>query len=424
MDNITNIINTTASIMNGTTERGPTPLPATPPPLGYYGDTRVMMWKIVPPIIMLWGTIGNILTIIVLFRQKSKLSSTALYLVALAISDTMVLFTGPLRHWLKETWDYNIRFKSEAGCKLQLYFTYAALHCSSWLLVAVTTERAVSVVYPHKVRLVSTKKTATIVIALIVIITYGINIVIPVINGHDTYMKLQKCAPTTKEYLEFRDDIYHWIDFCLTFALPFIFLLVGNISIIVCLQRSRAKQKTMTSAHGRGGSSTTRDTRSVSVLMIALCVIFFLTMTPVSIFTTIYYPNKYDIINELFKTDPYQAWDDYQFLLFQHSVVNLVSYTNAAFNFILYVFSGSKFRKELKSLFMCSASTTTGAFSQNTVKSSKTVSTSVSATRQSKYQYGKDENGTQSNGTNNIQMEATNNDFSDSATTGEKDPIE
>ena len=419
MVNITSVLNTTATTLNGTTEPSATRLPATPPPLGYYGDTRVMIWKVVPPIIMLWGTVGNILTIIVMLKQKSKLSSTALYLIALAVSDTMVLYTGPLRNWIKEIWNYDMRHKSEASCKIQMYFTYVTVHCSSWLLVAVTIERAISVMYPHKVRIVSTKKTAAFAIATMVIFTYGIDIIIPVIMGLEGYNKPQICAPTTKEYVNLHYDIYHWIDFCMTYAFPFVFLLIGNTCIVVCLQNSRSKQKMMTSGHAQSGSSSTRDTRSVSVLMIALCVIFFLTITPVSIFTSVIIPREMERINELFKTDPYQAWDDYQFLTFQHAVVNLVSYTNAAFNFILYVFSGSKFRKELKSLIMCTSSnTTSGAFSTRTTKTSKTASTSVSVTKQSKYQYQNNQNEKQTNGiTNTNYTGPVSSAFSNSAVT-------
>ncbi|XP_045160175.2 cysteinyl leukotriene receptor 1-like [Mercenaria mercenaria] len=388
MDNFTSAINTTASILNETTSRGPTPLPATPPPLGYYGETREMLWKVISPIIMVWGTVGNILIFIVLLRQKNKISSTALYLMALAVSDTIVLYTGPLRQWMKQTWNYDIRWQTDAGCKFQVYLTYASLHCSSWLLVAVTLERAVSVVFPHKVRIVSTKRTAMIAIFAIFMFTYGLNIFHLVIMGLKGYRTLQPCAPKTKEYLEFRDDIYVWIDFCVAFAAPFILLLIGNISIIVYLQKSRAKQKTMAAARGQTGASSARDTRSVSVLMVALCVIFCLTVTPASLFNAIL-PYKAEEINELFKTDPYKAWDDYQFLSFQHAIVNLVSYTNASFNFILYVFSGSKFRKELKAMVGCQEAGTSGVFGSKSKSPSngKTTTTSVSATKESQYQY-------------------------------------
>lgn len=366
------VINTTLSIIINTTTPGPAPLPMTEPPVGYYGDIKEMLWKVVPPIIMVWGTAGNILTFLVLLRQMTKLSSTALYLMALAVSDTVVLFTGPLRQWLKNTWDYDVRYQSDGGCKVQVYITYASLHFSSWLLVAVTLERAFSVVLPHKVRIGCTPRNAALVIFSIFVFTYGINIFHLVVMGRNAYRGQHDCSPTTKEYLEFRDNIYQWFDFCIAFAVPFILLFAGNTVIIMYLRKSRAMQKAMSRGHTIPG----RDSRSISVLMVALCVIFFVTMTPSSIFL-VYYPYRFKQIYELFNTDPYTAWYDYQYLLFQHAIVNLIGYTNASFNFLLYVFSGTKFREQLFAMLRCRKSGTAVVFSskQTTSSTRKTKST-------------------------------------------------
>lgn len=356
------ILNTTYSILlHGTTAHGPTPRPATPPPLGYYGETKQTLWNVIPPIIMVWGTVGNMLTFLVILRKKKTLSSTAMYLMTLAVSDTVVLFTGPLRQWLKQTWDYDIRYLSDVGCKIQVYITYTSLHFSSWLLVAVTLERAISVVLPHKVKIGCTPRNAVIVISSLFVFTFGINIIHLVIMGLDAHRDQQTCAPTSLAYLNFRDDIYQWIDLCIAFAAPFIFLIAGNVVIIVYLQKSRVKQNNMTATRGHGGRIHGRDTTSVSVLLVALSVIFFVTMTPASIFA-VYYPYRFDQIYELFRTDPYTAWYDYQYLLFQHAIVNLISYTNASCNFILYVFSGTKFRTELVDMLRCRKAETAGVF--------------------------------------------------------------
>lgn len=406
MDNTTLTVNATLPDPNGTTIQGTTPLPATPPPPGYYGDTKEVLWKVIPPIIMVWGTVGNLLTILVLLRQVRKLSSTAMYLMALAISDTIVLFTGPLRQWLIHVWDYDVRHITDAGCRIQIYITYASLHCSSWLLVAVTLERAISVVLPHKVKLGCTPRTAAGIIFAIVLFTFGINIINLVINGIDSVRASQKCAPTTQEYLDFRNDVYQWIDFLVAFAVPFVLLLVGNIVIIAYLQKSRANQKSMAAARGQGGATSGRDTQSVSVLLIALCAIFFITMTPASVFG-VYSPYRINEIFELFKTDPYRAWYDYQYFEFLHAVVNLVSYTNASFNFILYVFSGTKFRKELRAMFHCDTAGTSGVFGSKVTKSSsQTRNTSISTKMGQKSYFSKK---TESVKDNDIQTEPKSN---------------
>ena len=211
-----------------------------PLPIGYYGETMVMMWKVIPPIIISIGTIGNILTMIVLLRQIKRLSSTAMFLLALAVSDTVILWCGPFRNWFNEMWEIDIRTLHDVSCKTQLLLTYVSKHMSSWLLVAVTMERVLSVIIPHRVKLLCTPTKAGIVIVVITVLVFAIDIILPISQGYDGYQEDFKCAPTTKEYLKFRDDYFMWIDFCVAFACPFIILLIGNILIMVKLAKSHS----------------------------------------------------------------------------------------------------------------------------------------------------------------------------------------
>ena len=350
---------TTAFDFNTTITRAPAQLRGGPPPIGYYGDTRVTMWRVIPPIIITFGTVGNILTVIVMIRQKLKrLSSTAMYLMALAVSDTLVLFSGPLRNWIKNISDTDVRYLTDSGCKAQLYITYVSIHLSSWLLVAVTMERVFSVVIPHKVKIFCTPKNAGIVIGVMTGLILAIDMVIPIINGLKSSATRHICTPTTVEYLKFRDDVYEWIDFLIAFLFPFIILLAGNILIIIKLVKSQRKS---------GGGGKEKSTKSLSILLVTLCVIFFVTMSPVSILQ-IYFPKRMTEIRAM--KDPYAQWDAYQYLLFQHTTVNIIGYTNASINFLLYVFSGPKFRRELGALFCCQESIIDGVFGSR----SKTVS--------------------------------------------------
>ena len=346
------------NVTNVTTD-APTPPRGGPPPIGYYGDTRIMMWKVIPPIIISIGTIGNILTKIVLIRQIKRLSSTAMFLLTLAVSDTVILWCGPFRNWYNEMWEIDIRILSDVSCKLQLYLTYVSIHMSSWLLVAVTMERVLSVVLPHRVKLLCTTTKAGIVIVVITVLVFAVDVIIPVSQALDGYQKNFDCTPTTKKYLDFRDNYFMWIDFCVAFACPFVILLFGNILIIVRLAKSHSNRVKMNATRGQTKGKSPREGRSITLLLVSLCFVFFITMSPVSIYQ-VWYPYRFEEI--LAMTDPYAQWDAYQYFLFQHAVVNIVGYTNASTNFLLYVFSGSKFRGELKALFCCKAARSDGVF--------------------------------------------------------------
>ncbi|XP_060595662.1 growth hormone secretagogue receptor type 1-like [Ruditapes philippinarum] len=351
----------------------------------YYEDINVMLWKIVPPILIIFGTTGNTLTILVNLRMK-KITSTSLYLITLAISDTTILLCGPLRNWITYMWGKDIRKLSDGACRTQLYLTYASVHFSSWLLVAVTIERTISVVIPHKVKLSCTRKNAGITILAIFVFTFGVDAVIPVIQGLEGFGN-KACAPTTAAYLKFRDDVWQWIDLCMAFAVPFFFLVTGNSIMIVTLCNSRRKRIAMSEFSIPGGNTTSRKDISIYVLMIALCCIFLLTMTPVVVYQ-IYSPYRLEELRALKKIDPVRAWEEYYLFLLQHTIVNLVTYVNAAMNFVLYVFTGTKFRTELTRLFCCNRTNgrvyMAGKTPKKTSEEIKTKTTSVSTTSSSK----------------------------------------
>ncbi|KAH3740000.1 hypothetical protein DPMN_046694 [Dreissena polymorpha] len=75
-------------------------------------------------------------------------------------------------------------------------------------------------------------------------------------------------------------------------------------------------------------------------------------MTPVLV-CSVYVPYQIEKLQALMSVDFYTAWYDTQYFQFLYDIATLVSYFNATFNFAIYVFSGSKFRAELRSLLCC-----------------------------------------------------------------------
>ncbi|KAH3815610.1 hypothetical protein DPMN_144138 [Dreissena polymorpha] len=82
----------------------------------------------------------------------------------------------------------------------------------------------------------------------------------------------------------------------------------------------------------------------------------------------VYFPYHRDKLLALASVDPYTAWYDFEYSRSLHDVANLVSYFNATFNFAIYVFSGSKFRAELRSLLCLVASLVKIDFLSNATK--------------------------------------------------------
>ena len=315
---------------------------------GHYHFVTLAVWRIVPAILISIGTVGNGLTIAVILRHKVKLTSTALFLLFLAISDILLLYTAPLRLWIRHYWNMDVRELSEASCKVHTYLTYVSVQLSSWLLVAVTLERVFIVTQPHRVKSGCTTKSAGLAIAVIVIC-------ILTLNSHFLYgmgpkfviqvNEMIACYPKYGIYEYLLTNILPWIDLCLAFLIPFAIITSGNILIAIKLAVNRGRRRRISSAKKSQNHSVDKDF-SVTVLLICLCTFFFVCLAPVSIYFIGLPYWREDILS---RNDHYGL----EYLLFWHAVANCIGYLNATCNFFFYVLSGTKFRKEIINLILC-----------------------------------------------------------------------
>ena len=86
-------------------------------------DITNTLWGDVPPYIIAIGTFGNAMSIVVLLRKNMRRPKVAVYLVSLAIADTLVLWTGLLYHWIRHKYKYDIRSEGNFGCRVTVFIT-------------------------------------------------------------------------------------------------------------------------------------------------------------------------------------------------------------------------------------------------------------------------------------------------------------
>ena len=103
----------------------------------------------VPPILLVIGTIGNLLSFIVLRAHGSKVSTYS-YLAALAVMDLFVLYVGLLRLWIAQLTGLDIKDQSDWLCKFVVFFGYVCSDSAVWFIIVVTIERYIAVQYPLK----------------------------------------------------------------------------------------------------------------------------------------------------------------------------------------------------------------------------------------------------------------------------------
>ena len=104
-------------------------------------------------IVILAGLTGNILSFCVLMRQEIRKTSTAVYLIALSIADTLSLLGGPMTDYVLASelflgWYWPSL--STLSCKLYMFLYFLNPQMSAWCLVSVTIERIIVIYFPHR----------------------------------------------------------------------------------------------------------------------------------------------------------------------------------------------------------------------------------------------------------------------------------
>lgn len=305
-------------------------------------EISVSIKRILLPALCVVGITGNILTLFVLGTKKNRRNSTAIFLICLAVSDTLILMTGSLSEWIVIMWNFDIRSVNGFLCKSHVFLAYYSLQISSWILVFITIERTVSILVPHKVKLwCSRKHVLTSVLCLVVVLT--------LLNGHFLIglgheynpFTMRYCAGLTKSYIKFVNEYWSVIDLCITFAIPFCVIFTGNAIIIIKLASRSRKRKHIVASEQR--------TNSLTSVLLLLNTTFIISMGPSAVYMIIF---------------PYltKEGNHMEVIYFLYDMVNLLAGLNATLNFVLYFLSGSRFREEVKAVLFCRESKRPGIF--------------------------------------------------------------
>lgn len=121
----------------------------------------------VTPFIIVGGTMGNILSVMVFLRTKLKKLSSSYYLACLTIFDTGFLWCSFIE-WLNVI--HIDLFKKKNGfCQLFTWLSNSCSVLSVWLVVAFTIERFVAVMYPLRRQYTQTVRRARFIVCILMI---------------------------------------------------------------------------------------------------------------------------------------------------------------------------------------------------------------------------------------------------------------
>ena len=313
-------------------------------------------------IIVVFGTFGNLSIIVIMCINKNflKLTST-MFLVALAISDTLVLLFENLVIWI----DFLIendeqKIQTVTDCKIY-YIYYASKTLSAWLIVNISIDRFLIVYFPQKTCKYLSKENTIIRISVLVLLSVLLNI---------HYLILLH-APKNFEYDCNEDGLINvwnakvWpiLNMFIYSAIPSILLFVLNALIVYKLTVTKLylKQVHATEQQEVARSSWSQyvnmlsANKQLNITVFAICLSFVVLTLPSSIHTIL---NNEDIFNgdvyhEHFIRNVSTSYSDFvikrndvlKILLVSRILEHMMNFSHAI-NFFLYIVTSNVFRKQ------------------------------------------------------------------------------
>lgn len=333
----------------------------------WYKRDLVYIYKIqlyYTPILCIFGSVGNALSVFVFFSTKLRKLSSSYYLSALAISDTGVLIPIFMA-WL-ELIDIHL-FNISIICQTSVYLTHMCSFLSVWFVVSFTVERFIAVRYPLRRPSVCTVARARCVLAsltMISVILHSPYLLMPdVIQGRER----DPSSNETKLVCDLPDKWKSWasklnhLDLFLTLVIPFSMIVILNtlISRTVCRlarvrrsmthkhsgcssrhhHRNRANSSQMSATTTASSSSSSSSQTKVTEMLLIVSTVFICLNLPSYVFRGRLYMDKSIQENEK------------RLLVILQHMANILYNTNFGINFALYCVSGQNFRRALTSLF-------------------------------------------------------------------------
>ncbi|KAK4475209.1 hypothetical protein MN116_002287 [Schistosoma mekongi] len=133
----------------------------------YICNVNNILWMYIPPIIFILGSIGNLLSFVILQHPSTSSMTLFIYLIARSIVDEIVLIIGLLRRWIDKIFNTKFENTSIFLCKMIHFLGTSSSLLSVWLTVILTAERALVVSFPlHVTRLINYSKVRNIIIIM------------------------------------------------------------------------------------------------------------------------------------------------------------------------------------------------------------------------------------------------------------------
>ncbi|KAK3085737.1 hypothetical protein FSP39_008014 [Pinctada imbricata] len=190
----------------------------------------------IPPVMIVLGSIGNLLTLAVMKRKSFQNASIGFYLIAYAISCLLTLYLLLGSEWLTKILKVKgIDERADWMCRLWQFIVRVFSYSGIWFVVAMLIDRYIVIWHPKRANALSSKFMAKFVVVIIFV-----GLVVISIHAMWTY----ELMPNSGCYMFHREDDIHamiwpWVSAGFYSYIPLMLVFVFNVLILtgLCLKR-------------------------------------------------------------------------------------------------------------------------------------------------------------------------------------------
>ena len=292
------------------------------------------------------GLVLNFLSLEVYLGSWMRHGVPGRYFIALSLADNLVL-AGELLLWLNTRYGYgeesvlgiNFVHSSNFMCKTTYFLRYGSRVWSSWLMVAITMERFLTVTFPLKmVRLSSPRKAVVVIVSLGVVSFSMASFTFFTLVSKD-YKGSPLCQFTAQRMYTF------WIVAVIAvlgeMVVPSLLVSVLTVLILWRLALARKERQRMVEmASSRGMGRQKASELQTTIALVSIAIMFVTIRLP---YIVTYFINMYK--DKLWVClGPWTSFTIYKI----YTVAKVLAVLNYALNFCLYCVSGAPFRRELR----------------------------------------------------------------------------
>ena len=306
-----------------------------------------MLWATIPIGLLVTGTFGNILNIVVLSRRRMRQYPTTVYLLCLSFGDCTFLWLGMGSRMLLQGYDIDVKAVSPFLCKVIIWLPVTCAGYSVWIIVLMTFERVLLTRWPvsAKVKLTrrNTVKIVVVLFAMCVSLTCHFLYVSKLVVNENTdgsNMNKYRCTYTDGPNVEFYTKRWPFIVLFVLNIVPMVLVICGNITIAVSIiiQRKKMAKVNPVSQHLANQGGNPKKIKTATKTLFFVSAMFIITSLPFTLGNVV-------MSLQRSRTPLEAARKQLIYTSLRH-----LMYCNFTFNFVLYFVSGTQFKREWHSL--------------------------------------------------------------------------